>query len=325
MSIRYDGQVAIVTGSGGGLGRCHAIELAKRGAKVVVNDLGGSVDGSGGGSEAAQAGYFDAMGLAVLRGRGFTEADDAESAPPVIVVSESMADAIWPAGDALGSCMIFGREESAWPCAEVVGVVENHRRQQLVEEDPHFMYYLNRSHPAFGGEAPDAIMIGVSGEAASMVPQIRDVARGTSSLVRYADAVPLSSRIEPQLRSWRLGASMFSAFGLLALIVAAWGLYSVLAFDVALRRRELGIRSALGAEVGQLISMVFRQAAVLVGAGVTVGVGVSLVASRFVAPLLFEVPATDPTVYVVVASTLLAVAALAGAIPAARGAACSSR
>jgi hypothetical protein len=264
------------------------------------------------------SGYLEAMGLSVLRGRGLTPADDASNAPPVIVVSESMADAIWPDGGAVGSCMTFGREESAWPCAEVVGVVENHHREQLVEEDPHFMYYLNRSHPAFGDERPDAVMIGVLGEASSMVSQIRDVAKATSPLVRYADAVPLSARIEPHLRSWRLGASMFSAFGLLALIVAAWGLYSVLAFDVALRRRELGIRSALGAEVGQLISMVFRRAAVLVGAGVTAGVGVSLVTSRFVAPLLFDVPATDPTVYVVVATTLLAVAALAGAIPAAR-------
>jgi putative ABC transport system permease protein len=263
------------------------------------------------------SGYFAAMGLTLLQGRGLEPGDDAEDAAPVAVVSESMARAIWPAGDAVGSCMVLGDADEDPPCAEVIGVVENHRRQELVEADPHFLYFLNRSHPSFRGP-PQALMIGVSGDVQQMVERIRDEARGASPTIRYVDALPLRDRIEPELRSWRLGASMFSAFGVLALVVAAWGLYSVLAFDVALRRRELGIRSALGAEVSRLVAMVLRQAAVLVGAGTVIGLLVAAGAARFVAPLLFDVSATDPTVYVVVVVTLLGVAALAGSIPAAR-------
>ena len=196
--------------------------------------------------------------------------------------------------------------------------METHHRQELEEDDPHFMYYLNQSHPSFGGEVPEALMVGVNADASGLVEELRQVAVAASPLVRYAQVVPLAERVEPQLRSWRLGASMFTAFGLLALVVATWGLYSVLAFDVALRRRELGVRAALGAEVGRLVAMVLRRAAALGAAGVILGLGVSLVASRFVAPLLFDVPGADPIVYVGVALTLLAVAGVAGAIPAMR-------
>jgi ABC-type antimicrobial peptide transport system permease subunit len=109
---------------------------------------------------------------------------------------------------------------------------------------------------------------------------------------------------------------MFTAFGLLALIVAGWGLYSVLAFDVALRRHELGIRSALGADVPRLVRLVARQAVGLVGAGDLLGLPAAWVGGRRVEPLQFRVSATDPRVYALVAAALLTDSALAGALPA---------
>ncbi len=126
----------------------------------------------------------------------------------------------------------------------------------------------------------------------------------------------MSDYIEPEIRSWRLGASMFTAFGFLALIVAGWGLYSVLAFDIALRERELGIRSALGASAGRLVRMVFRQAVVFVAVGIGIGLFASWAAARLVEPLLFQVSATDPMIYALVGVMLLLVAALAGWLPA---------
>ena len=117
------------------------------------------------------------------------------------------------------------------------------------------------------------------------------------------------------MRPWRLGASMFTAFGLLALIVTAWGLYSVLAFDVALRERELGLQSALGANVGRLVRLVLSRAVLFVAVGVGIGLFVSWTASRFIEPLLFRVSATDPAIYALVGVTLLLVAALAGLLP----------
>lgn len=260
------------------------------------------------------SGYFDAMGLRILRGRGFEAADDADDAPPVAVVAESLARAYWPAGDALGSCMLLGDEEDP-PCTEVVGIVEDHRRQDLVEAVPEWLYFVNQSQAAFQGP-PQGIMVGTDADATRMVATVQSELRASSAEIRFVSARSLQSNIEPQLRSWTLGASMFSAFGMLALVVAAWGLYSVLAFEVANRRRELGIRSALGAGMPVLLRMVLFRALLIVTAGVAVGLGIAAVAGRAIGGLLFTVSPWDPVVYLGVTVTLLGVAAGAGLLPA---------
>lgn len=260
------------------------------------------------------SGYFEAMGLTLLQGRGFEPGDDAPGAPPVAVVTEAMARAIWPAGDALGSCMMIGSEADT-PCTEIVGVAENHRRQALVEDDPHFLYYLNQEHPGFVGP-PQGIMIGSEGDPASVIERIRSEARGTSGQIRFVGLASMADYVEPELRSWKLGASMFTVFGFLALVVAGWGLYSVLAFDVALRGHELGVRAALGAGVPRIVRLVLRQALALVGAGIVLGLVGAGVAARFIEPLLFRVSGTDAPTYAFVALTLMVVAAVAGSLPA---------
>lgn len=260
------------------------------------------------------SGYFEAMRLSIVQGRGMEEPDDAYGAQPVAVLSESMARAIWPDGGMLGQCMMIG-DDADTPCTEVVGVVENHRRQNLVEDDPHFLYYVNQAHPAFEGP-PQTLMVGMTGDARASVDIVRDEARATSSQIRFVNAVAMSDYVEPEMRSWKLGASMFTVFGLLALVVAAWGLYSVLAFDVALRRHEIGVRSALGADRPRIIRLIGRQALVLVGVGIFLGLLASAAASGFIEPLLFRVSGKDPATYVTVAATLLLVASLAGLVPA---------
>ena len=201
------------------------------------------------------------------------------------------------------------------PCTEVVEIVENHRLRNLVENEPRFLYFLNQAHPALP-MPPSTLMTGTTRAAKGLVDLIRDEAGAASTQVRFVNAVSMSDYIEPEMRSWRLGASMFTAFGFLALIVAGWGLYSVLAFDVALRQRELGIRSALGADVARIVRLVLSQAVLLVAVGVGIGLLASWAASRFVEPLLFQVSATDPPIYALVGVTLLLVAALAGSLPA---------
>lgn len=261
-------------------------------------------------------GFFSAAGLEIVEGRAFDSSDGSEGAAPVAIVSESMARAYWPAGDALGSCMLFSDEPES-VCTTVVGVVENHRRQALVEDDPHFLYYVNQPHPDFSGP-PQALMLGTTGDPAAMREAIRQAMRAIPGPIRFVGVESMSELVEPSLRSWRMGASMFTVFGLLALLVAGWGLYSVLAFDVALRKHELGVRSALGAGVPRLVKMVLRQALALIAVGTVVGLGASAAAARFIEPLLFGVSGRDPFVYVVVAVTLVGVAAVAGWIPAMR-------
>ena len=109
------------------------------------------------------------------------------------------------------------------PCSEVVGVVENHRRQELVEDD-HFLYFVNQWHPSFSGP-PQAIMAGTTGPADEYIASLRAEASGVSGLIRFVNVHTLQRYIKPHLRSWRLGALMFTLFGVLALIVAGWGLY----------------------------------------------------------------------------------------------------
>lgn len=265
------------------------------------------------------SGYFEAMGLSIALGRAFVPADDAEGAAPVAIVSASMAEAVWPEGDAIGACMMLDDDTGDPPCTEIVGVVENHRRQNLIEEDPHFLYFLNWSHPALDGP-PQALLAGTTGDAAEWLPAIRREAQAASPLIRFVDVRVLAERIEPELRPWRLGASMFTAFGSLALLVAASGLFSVVAFDVAARRHELGVRSALGAGVPRIVRLVLRQALVLSAAGTGAGLLAASAGAPFIDPLLFRVSARDLPIYAAAAGALLLVGALAGVLPAWRAA-----
>jgi ABC-type antimicrobial peptide transport system permease subunit len=136
--------------------------------------------------------------------------------------------------------------------------------------------------------------------------------------IAYVDESTLQTDVDPQVLPWRLGATMFSMMGLLALLVAAVGLYSVMLYLVVQRTHELGVRIALGAQGGDIVSLVLRSSVGMALLGIAIGVGMSLVAGRFIEPLLFRTSARDAGVYGGVACTLLAVALLASVIPALR-------
>jgi ABC-type antimicrobial peptide transport system permease subunit len=149
-----------------------------------------------------------------------------------------------------------------------------------------------------------------------LAPSIRDRLTGLSSDIRYLQVIPMASRIEAMRGPWRVGATLFSAFGILALLVASMGVYSVLSFAVARRRREIGIRSALGAQRRDLMVMVVSRAAWLVGAGLTAGLAVALLTGRFLESVLFGVPTVNPTVFGLVAVVLIAAGLVAAWLPA---------
>jgi len=129
---------------------------------------------------------------------------------------------------------------------------------------------------------------------------------------------PLTKILEPNVRPWRLGATMFALFGGLALLLAAVGLYSVIAYNVTQRSHELGVRIALGAQGRDVLRLVVGSGLRVAIAGIVIGGGIALVAGRFIAPLLYRVSPNDPLIYVTAAVTLLAVAMLASLIPARR-------
>jgi ABC-type antimicrobial peptide transport system permease subunit len=134
----------------------------------------------------------------------------------------------------------------------------------------------------------------------------------------YVTVTPLAKIIGGEMRSWRLGATMFVAFGALAIVLAAVGLYSVIAYNVAQRTHELGVRRALGAQAGDVVRLVVGEGIRVAGVGVAAGVVLALVSGRWIAPLLFQVSPRDPAVFVAVTAVLLVIAALASWIPATR-------
>jgi ABC-type antimicrobial peptide transport system permease subunit len=157
-----------------------------------------------------------------------------------------------------------------------------------------------------------------AGDVAALAATLAPMLRSLDPRVRFATVTPLRELIDPQARSWTLGATMFTVFGVLALVVAAIGLYSVLAFDVAQRTRELGIRSALGAEKRRLLQAVVKEGVAMAGVGMALGLAIALAASPYVTELLFEVSPRDPLVLAVVPAVLLVTAVLASLVPALR-------
>ena len=257
-------------------------------------------------------GYFRTVGLRVLRGRAILDSDGA-SAPKVALVNENMARTLWPTKQALGQCLYFDHQTE---CTTVVGVVENASTGDL-DDTGALAYYLPLSQT---GYAAEGLYVRTDRDPEVVAAAVAPVLRSFSPAVRYAQVQSLGEILAPQLRSWTLGASLFTAFGGLALLVAVVGLYSLLAFEVAQRRRDIGIRSALGASGGRLLRETLSRGTALAALGTVIGLAICLLAAPYVQQLLFHTDARDPLVLVVVVGVLLAVSGLASVPPALRSA-----
>jgi predicted permease len=258
--------------------------------------------------------YFRTMGLRILRGRGLA-ATDVMGAPNVAVIGQQMAEYLWKGQEPLGRCLYIGPRDKPQPCTRVVGVAENANNLGL-DDDVMLQYYLPLEQRTAGSRNPDYWLFRVTDARAETIRQIRHELTALDPRIRYADVAPYAERIEPLTRSWKLGATMFSIFGALALVVAAIGLYSVLAFDIAQRTRELGLRTALGATDGMLVRRVIGGAVGVTAIGIAIGGIVTWLLAPKVATMLFDTPARDPIVLAGVALTLIVVAVIAAAVPA---------
>ena len=260
---------------------------------------------------AVSADYFATMGTRVVRGRGIS-AVDIDGAPRAAVVGQSMANVLWPGQDPIGKCMRVRLDTG--PCTYVVGVAEDIHAQSIERESKLYYYYLSAAQwkPQLGG-------LFVRGRNAKQLlePLRRRLQRempGTS----YVTAVRLGDFVDAQTRPWIVGANVFTAFGALALILAAVGLYSVIAYNVTQRRHELGVRLALGAERSRVVRLVVMEGVRVAAAGVAIGTAIALGSVRWIGPLLFDQTPTDPRVFGTAITTMLAVATAASLIPAVR-------
>jgi putative ABC transport system permease protein len=266
---------------------------------------------------------FKVLGTRIVRGRPLTSADR-EGAPPVAVVSESMSRVLWPGRDPIGQCLQVGGETA--PCTTVVGVAED-AVQSSITDSERFLYYLSDEQPLFdpvtnrvGGVRPgNRIFLRMAGNNPSAyAEQVRSAMQRMMPGQGYVTVSPLEDLVNTQRRSWQLGATMFVAFGVLALLVAAVGLYGVIGYNVAQRMHELGVRIALGAQSHDIARLVVGQGMSFAAAGVVLGLGVAVSAARWIQPLLFDESATDPLIYGGVGVLIVVVALVASAVPTVR-------
>jgi predicted permease len=264
---------------------------------------------------AVEAGYFDVVGTSIVEGRPFNDGDR-EGAPRVAIVNRKMAQLYWPGVPAIGKCLQIGPDNP--PCSTVVGIAENTRRQQIVEGDSLLYYIPIHQAPADLRTGRLIVRVGDGRDdtAARVAEAIRREALSIEPGLRYVSARLLDEVISPQLRAWRLGAGLFSVFGVLALAVAALGLYSVVAFDVEGRRREIGVRAALGASSAAILRLVIGDGLRMAAGGMVLGLALAWLLSPMLSNLLYAVRPQDGTVLALAAMSLVAAAVLASVIPA---------
>jgi predicted permease len=267
------------------------------------------------GLQAGSPSYFETIGTRIIQGRGFSEQDRGNSAP-IVVVSQAMANAIWPGKNPLGQIMRIGSDTN--PFMTVVGVAEDMRLEELSGK-AEFWYYLPiQQYMARFGAVDPTLFVRVNGRAEEHVETLRKALQREMPGESYVKVAPLRTLVAQRQRSWEFGAKMFVAFGGLALVLAAIGLYSVVAYSVAQRTHEIGIRIALGAGLGNVMRMIVLQGVSFAIAGIAIGSMIAFWAGRWVEPLLFTQKANDPVIYVSVASMLLVVAVIATLQPALR-------
>jgi putative ABC transport system permease protein len=259
--------------------------------------------------------FFRASGVRVLRGTPFV---DGEGAPRQVVINQAMARRLWPGGEAIGRCIHFETREAA--CYTVVGVAENSRQGYVIEKEAVGQFYLPLVNHPGKPVAATTLLVRARGDAVQPVRQELTAALTTAFPGAEAKVTTMMENLEPEYWPWRLGASLFTGFGLLALLVAMIGIYSSVSFGVTQRWHEFGVRIALGAQMADVLAQVVQEGLRVVAVGVGAGVALALATGKLVSSLLYDVQPSNPAVMLGVSAVLLAVAALAALVPAWRAA-----
>ena len=266
----------------------------------------------------ATPGYFEALRIPLRRGRLFT-AQDAPGARRVAVVDEELAARYWPGQNPIGRRVSLGAPDGQPPAwIEVVGVV-GHAKQEGLDADPRVQLYLPFAQSPTGQLAVAVRAAGgAAGDPERLLPLLRAAVREVDRDLPLADVRTLESRVDASVGPRRLSALLLGGFATLALVMACLGLYGVMAYAVAQRTRELGVRLALGAARGNVLGLVLRQGLTLALAGGAVGLAGALALSRLLQSQLYGVRAADPATLAGVVLLLGAVAFVAALVPARR-------
>jgi putative ABC transport system permease protein len=262
----------------------------------------------------ADADYFRAMRIPLLAGRGF-EARDVAGAPPVVLVSEDLAGREWPGQSPIGKRI----QVDYWhpeEVLEVIGVVGNVLHEGLDHASRETIYYAMTQHPTGSFN----VVLRGAGRVQDLLPPLTAAVHGLDPSLPLEGAMPLADRIGGSLAGRKASLQVVAIFAAIAVVLAGIGIYGVLSQIVRLRRREIGIRLALGSTPGREVGSVMSTTARLVVLGALGGVLGAVAAGATLRAFLYEVPSNDPITYVVVLFALATIALLAGAVPARRAA-----
>jgi putative ABC transport system permease protein len=259
-------------------------------------------------------GYFEAMGIHLQQGRQLGERDG-PGAPDVVIVNAALAGRFFSERDPLRARIRLGSSQGA--PRRIVGVVENVKHDSL-DRDPMPMVYV----PYYQSPAARSMSLAVRGSAppGELLSSVRATVRGFEPSAPVYDAKTMGQIVSESLAGSRFSALLLGGFAIVALLLAAVGIYGVISFTVARSTAEIGIRTAMGARPRQVIGMVLGRGLALALAGVGVGLVAALALTRVLQSLLFAVTAQDPLTFVGLSALLVAVAALACWLPARRAA-----
>jgi putative ABC transport system permease protein len=258
------------------------------------------------GFDSADGQFFQALGVPLFRGRFFTEADSVENAPRVMIINAALARQLFPNEDALGRLLHF--KDATW---EIVGVVGNVRQFRLdIDPFPHLFLPL-RHFPWY-----TTVVVHARGAPPGLADDLRRAVQSVDSEQPIANLTTLAQVADASLQNRRILLTLVGLFAAVALLLAAIGIYGVMAYSVAQRTREIGIRIALGASVPHVIGLVLRDGLQLVALGIGIGAVASYGAARLIASQLYSTSQTDPLVLLLVAVVLVAVALFACWLPA---------
>jgi putative ABC transport system permease protein len=263
--------------------------------------------------------YLRTIGIRLQRGRAFRESDDA-TALGVVLVSQSVARTLWPGEDPIGKRISMQDRPKEQDWLTIIGVVDDIRQKELTAKPSPAVYLPYRQVNGTFFLSHMTFLVRTAADVAGMAPAIRGVIRSVDpdqpvdSMATMGEMIALSTA-EPRFRTRVIGG-----FSIVALLLAAIGIYGVLAYSVAERTREIGIRVAVGATTGSIAAMVLRRTLLLAGSGVAIGMAGSLALTRVLRTFLFEVQPTDLATFTAAAVLLVTVALLAGLLPARRAA-----
>ncbi len=269
----------------------------------------------GAGFNAVSPDYFTTLRMRILEGRAFTDADTAAS-EPVAIVNQTMAERLWPHRDAVGQR--FSYKAASGPFVTVVGLVHDAKNTSLLDAPGMFFYLPQTQHY----QSIHVLQVRTAVPPESLAPAVEDLLRQLDPNLPVYEVMSMEKALQGAngFFLFKVGASFAGALGGLGLLLAVVGVYGVVSYSASRRRHEIGIRMALGAQRAGIFRMVIRQAVLLLGFGIALGVAAALGVSRLLASLLVGVSAYDPLTFVGVSAMLMAVALLASSIPAHRAA-----